>query len=243
MPKSPAQHGSLFASITLVFLVCLVGTRTAADSQSVQRRASAAAAASAPDTSARKTPLYLEVRASLRGALRGPFVPDMTLAPRSQIVVQARTSSAARVYMLHCDAHSTLSIFPDAGGIDFRADQWVSLPAADMPIQIGSGPGNETVYVIATRERLALSDAKLASWLAESMQQPQAAPCDAQLSALLAGSGAARERGLQPTAANPPPRKLPYALRGVDVSTSSVARAFAENDGVVVLRFAYTIAP
>jgi hypothetical protein len=236
MPKSPAQHHKLFALIALVFLLCLVGTRTAADSQSVQRRDSAAAGAH--DTSAHKAPLYLEVRASLRGALRGPFVPDMTLAPRSQIAVQARTSSAARVYVLHCDAHAALSVFPDAGGIDFRADQWVTLPAADMPIQLGSGPGNETVYVIATRERLAVSDATLGSWLTERLQQPQAARCDAKLATLLAGSA------LPPTAASPPPRKLPYAVRGVDVSNprSSVARAFAESDGVVVLRFAYTIA-
>jgi hypothetical protein len=111
-------------------------------------------------------------------------------------------------------------------------------------MQSGSEPGNETVYVIATRERLAVSDAKLENRLADSMrQQPQAARCDAQLAGLLAGTGATRTSGQPPTAANPPTRKLPYALRGVDVSKSSVARAFAESDGVVVLRFAYTIAP
>jgi hypothetical protein len=232
MLKPLASHRSLFALLTLVFLVCLVGTRTAADSQSTQISAAGAAPATA-----RKPPLYLEVQASVRGALRQPFVPDMTLAPRAQVVLQARTSHAARVYMLHCDAHAALSVYPDAGGIDFRADQWVSLPAADMPIHVGSEPGNETVYVIATRERLVESDAPLERWLAERLRQPQAARCDGELAALLTGSV-----GLQPTASHRPARKLPYAVRGVDVSKRSVARAFAESDGVVVLRLAYAIA-
>jgi len=231
MLKPLASQRSLFALFTLVFLVCLVGTRTAADSQSTQQ-----AGAGTVRASARKPALYLEVQASVRGALRGPFVPEMTLAPRAQIAVRARTSSAARVYMLHCDAHAALSIFPDAGGIEFRADQWVSLPAADMPIQVGSEPGNETVYVIATRERLVESDAPLERWLVERLRQPQAARCDGELAALLAGGV-----GLQPTAAHAATRKLPYAVRGVDVSKPlGAARAFADK-GVVVLRFTYSI--
>jgi hypothetical protein len=62
----------------------------------------------------------------------------------------------------------------------------------------------------------------------------------AELDALLAG-GATAPTQLPPTAASPPPRKLPYALRGVDLSKSRspVARAFSGTDGVVVLRFAY----
>jgi hypothetical protein len=213
----------LFALIALSLPMYLVGARTAAESPIA--------------------PLYLEVRASVRGALGGPFVPEMSLLPSAQIMLQARTSRAARVYMLHCDAHAALSVFPDAGGIDFRADQWVSLPAANMPIQVGNRPGNETVYVIATRDQLAHSDSELAAWLTDNMRQPQAAHCDTKLVALLAGSGAARAPSLPPTAANPPLRKLPYALRGVDVSSSMVARAFAEVDGVVVLRLSYVVVP
>ena len=237
MLKPLALHRSLSALFVLALPVCLVGSRTAADSLPLAR-----AAAGAREVT-RKAPLYLEVQAHVRGALRGPFVPDMTLAPRAQFVLQARTSSAARVYMLHCDAHGAPSVFPDAGGIDFRADQWVSLPAADMPIRAGREPGHETVYVIATRERLADSDAPLARWLTQTLQQPGAARCDAQLSALLAGEGVPQRGSTQPTAANPPTRKLPYALRGVDVSSArgSAARAFAE-DGVVVLRFGYAVA-
>lgn len=173
--------------------------------------------------------------------LRTPFVADMTLAPRAPIALQARTSGAARVYLLHCDAQAALSIFPDAGGITFRADQWVSLPAADMPLRTGTEPGVETLYVLATREPLAQSDGALARWLADRLLQPEAARCDLDLSERLAGPSAPRVA--QPTAANPPPRKLPYAVRGVDISNLKRAepRAFAADDGIVVLRLAYTV--
>jgi hypothetical protein len=184
-----------------------------------------------------KPPLYLEVLATLRGTARGPFVPDVRLHPGAQISLQARTSAAARVYMLHCDAQAALSIFPDAGGIDFRADQWVPLPAAGMPLRLGAQHGNETVYVVATRDALDRADSRLSQWLLEARD---GARCGAALDALLAGHEAA---SAPPTAATPPAKKLPFAVRGVDVSKSAVARAFAERDGVVVLRFAYVNAP
>lgn len=220
----------LSASFALVLLQLLPGQHTAADSQP------AAQSASRPRETL-KTPLYLEVRASLQGATRGPFVPDITLHPGAQITLQARTSGAARVYMLHCDADAVLSIFPDAGGIHFRADQWVALPATGMPIRLGARAGTEVLYVVATRDALEHADARLERWLTDGLRQPQAARCGAELEALLAGA--------QPTAAPQHARKLPYALRGVDISkpASPVARAFAQRDGVVVLRFSYLNAP
>jgi hypothetical protein len=222
---------SLSAFFTLVSLQFLVGQPTAANSQPESGSAS-----KAPQT--RKPPLYLEVQASLRGQARGPFVPDITLHPGAQISMRARTSIAAHVYMLHCDASSALSVFPDAGGIGFRADQWVSLPAAGMPIRLGAQAGIETAYVVATREPLAISDTRLERWLTDRMREPQTARCDAELESLLAGPPL--------TAAGiAPARKLPYALRGVDTSQphGQVARGFAANDGIVILRFSYKNAP
>jgi hypothetical protein len=240
--KPPAHHSSLYiVAFTLALLQFLVGQRTAADSQP---SAAADSAARAPARAkALKPPLYLEVLASLHGPTRTPFVPDVTLHPGAQISLQARTSSTAHVYMLHCDARATLSVFPDAGGIEFRADQWVALPAAGMPIKLGSEPGTETVYVIATRDALELADARLERTLTAGVAQPAATQCGAALDALLAGKN--ETSALPPTAATPPARKLPYAVRGVDVSkpASPVARAFAQDDGVVVLRFSYINAP
>jgi hypothetical protein len=245
MPKRPIHRCCLSALFALGLLHFPVGQHTAAeDSQAARQRASSATAPPAiTQTKALKPPLYLEVRASVRGATSGPFVPDIALHPGAQIALQARTSGDARVYMLHCDAHAQLSVFPDAGGIYFRADQWVSLPAADMPIQLGAEPGNETVYVIATRDALVQTDSRLQHWLQDSVDQSQSARCGVKLDALLAGASAPVR--LPPTAASPPLRKLPYALRGVDLSKPSgpIARAFAESDGVVVLRFAYVNVP
>ncbi|HET8937779.1 MAG TPA: hypothetical protein VFN67_30250 [Polyangiales bacterium] len=209
----------------------LVGQPTAANSQPESSSASQA-------PRVRKPPLYLEVQASLRGKTRGPFVPDITLHPGAQIALRARTSIAAHVYMLHCDASSQLSVFPDAGGIGFRADQWVSLPAAGMPIQLGAETGTETVFVMATREPLAHADARLERWLTDHLREPQTARCDAELESALAGPPLT-------AATTSPARKLPYALRGVDTSPANgqVARAFAQSDGIVILRLSYKNAP
>lgn len=223
-----SKTAALATLFTLVSLQFLVGQPTAANTQPTANAAS-------QTTPRRKPPLYLEVQASLRGATRAPFVPDVTLHPGAQISLLARTSSAAHVYMLHCDAHAALSVFPDAGGIHFRADQWVPLPAAGMPIKLGAQAGAETVYVLATLEPLQRADARLEHWLSERVREPQTARCDEELESLL--------RGPPLTAASSPARKLPYALRGVDISQGQAARAFGLSDGVVVLRFPYLNAP
>lgn len=222
---------SVSAFFALVSLQFLVGQPTAANSQPESSSAS-----QAPQV--RKPPLYLEAQASLRGRTRGPFVPDITLHPGAQIALRARTSIAAHVYMLHCAADSVLSVFPDAGGIGFRADQWVPLPAADMPIRLGDQVGTETVYVVATRDLLAYADARLERWLTERVREPQTARCDAELESMLAGPPLT-------AATTAPVRKQPYALRGVDTSQANglVARGFAANDGIVVLRFSYKNSP
>jgi hypothetical protein len=222
---------SLSAFFALVSMQFLVGQPTAANSQPASSSAS-----QAPQVC--KPPLYLEAQASLRGKVRGPFVPDITLHPGAQIALRARTSIAAHVYMLHCAADSVLSVFPDAGGIEFRADQWVPLPAAGMPIRLGSQAGTETVYVVATREPLASADARLERWLTQRLRDPQTARCDAELESVLAGPPLT-------AATTAHARKQLYALRGVDTSQpdGQVARGFASNDGVVVLRFSYKNAP
>jgi hypothetical protein len=213
------------------------GQHTAAESPESARTEAAGAAQSQRDKPV-QAPLYLEVSARLRDT-RAPFVSDIQLHPGAQIELQARTSVAAHVYMLHCSADAALSVFPDAGGINFRADQWVPLPAAGMNITLADKSGSESVYVIAARDALEVSDLRLGRWLTESVSRPQGARCGAELEAALAG----RERWVPRRAAGWKTRKLPFALRGVDTSTGSVARAFAEQDGVVILQFSYFNVP
>lgn len=169
---------------------------------------------------------------------RAPFVPDVQLHPGAKIELKARTSIAAHVYMLHCAADASLSVFPDAGGINFRADQWVPLPAAGMSVELGDKSGTETVYVIATRDNIERSDAHLGRWLTDSVTRPEGARCGQELEAALSG----QQHFVQRTAAGRS-RRPPFALRGVDTSTGSVARAFAEQDGVVILQLSYFNVP
>jgi hypothetical protein len=226
-------------SLCALFLCSVLspGQRTAAESPESARTEAASAAQSHRDKAV-PAPLYLEVSARLHDT-RAPFVSDIPLHPGAQIELQARTSVAAHVYMLHCSADAALSVFPDAGGINFRADQWVPLPAAGMNITLGDKSGTETVYVIAARAALDVSDLRLGSWLTESVSHPGVARCGAELEAALAG----REKWVPRRAAGWKTRKLPFALRGVDTSTGSVARAFAGEDGVVILQFSYFNVP
>jgi hypothetical protein len=219
----------------LAALPLLPAQRTAAESPEAARADSAVAG---HGDKARQAPLYLEVSARLRDT-RAPFVSDIQLHPGAKIELQARTSIASHVYMLHCSADAALSVFPDAGGINFRADQWVPLPAAGMSIELGDKSGTETVYVIAARDALELSDVGLGRWLTDSVARPGAARCGQDLEAALSG----REHWVQRRAAGWPTRRQPFALRGVDTSTGSVARAFAEQDGVVILQFSYVNVP
>jgi hypothetical protein len=220
----------LFAALPL-----LPAQRTAAESPEAAR------ADGAPERHRDKSPqppLYLEVSARLHDT-RAPFVSDIQLHPGAKIELLARTSLAAHVYMLHCSADAVLSVFPDAGGINFRADQWVPLPAAGMSIELGDKSGTETVYVIAARDKLELSDARLGRWLTDAVTRPQGARCGQELETALSG----RERWVQRSAAGWPTRRQPFALRGVDTSTGSVARAFAEQDDLVILQFSYFNVP
>jgi hypothetical protein len=223
------MRATYFRILATLVATCVPGQRAAADSVA---------------HATEKPALYLELWPTVRagtGRARGPFVPDISLHGGDTIELMVRTSSEAQVYLLHCDTSGTLSIFPDAGGIPFHADQWVTLPASDVPIVLGASPGTETLYVVSTRDPLERSDPKLSALLARAANAPDTT-CDEQLEALLVGNPVEpKAAGSTPFTVKPPPHKSRYALRGVDLSrpTSPIARAFAEQDGVVVLRLTY----
>jgi Domain of unknown function (DUF4384) len=183
-------------------------------------------------------PLYLEVWATVRGTAVGLFHPGVALHSGDTIGLQARTSIAAHVYLMHCDRNAVLSVFPTSGPIDFRADQRVSLPAAGMDIRLSGAPGNETLYVVASRHPLDRSDPVLQATLSRTSTHGDEPVCGEQLEGLLAGSsptGRAHARERTPRA------RQRAALRGIELSDGSysVARAFAVEDGVIVLRFPF----
>jgi hypothetical protein len=170
-------------------------------------------------------PLYLEVWARVHGSASGPLERDMPLYAGDRIGLSARTSSNAQVLLLYCDHNAMLSVYPSGGALSFEADQRVQLPAAGMDIQLGPDAGPESLYVLASRRPLAQADPRLDAALLGAATA--AASCGPALETLLGGAALAR-----------PGRAT---LRGVDVSDSyrSVARAFAAEDGVVILGFAF----
>jgi hypothetical protein len=246
------MRAAYFRVLTALLATCLPAQRSAADAPArartklITRSARETSVSAASD--AGKPTLYLEVWPTVHARTekaRGPFVPDISLHPGDAIELMVRTSSEAQVYLLHCDARATLSIFPDAGGIPFHADQWVTLPASGMPIVLGETPGAEALYVVSTRDPLERSDPKLARHL-RGAASASGSTCDDKLEALLAGNvEPPQPSGSTPFTVKPPAHKSRYALRGIDLSkpTSPVARAFADHDGIVVLRLAYQNKP
>jgi hypothetical protein len=178
-------------------------------------------------------PLYLEVWATVHGTTAGAFHANIALHSGDRIGLQARTSIAANVYLLHCDAKRVLSVFPSAGPLRFDADRRVSLPVAGMDIHLEGSTGRETLYVVASRRPLDQSDPDLYAALARAASSENDPLCSAHFEALCAGENVVRAQAVRAT------------LRGVEVSSSydSVARAFAEADGVIVLRFPFRHLP
>lgn len=201
-----------------VVLECLIGCGSArvSSTREISRSAQAlmlAASAAAPP------PLYLEVWATVHGTSAGAFHSDIVLHSGDRIALQARTSIAANVVLLHCDPQQVLSVFPESGALQFLADRRISLPASGMDIRLNGSPGRETLYIVASRRPLIQADPGLHAALAPGDQ-----------------------RACRDMSARPAKRS---AVRGIEVSRAqdSVARAFAGDDGVIVLRFPFQHLP
>jgi hypothetical protein len=203
-------------------------------------RASDAPASNA--SSVPTAPLYLEVWATLAGSAAGLFYPDVALHSGDTIGLQARTSIAAHVYLMHCSQSAQLSIFPASGPIEFRAEQVVSLPAPGIDFRVSGAPGSETLYVVASLQPLNRSDPLLQDALSRASAQRAEPICGAELEALL---GARNRPGPGEVREHTPRARQRAALRGIELSDGSlsVARALAADDGVIVLRFPFRHLP
>lgn len=242
------MRASYYRAIATLVALCFPEQRTAADSPWFTRSSQPASETSvAAASAAGRPPLYLEVWPTVHdhgASTPGPFVADIALHTGDAIQLRVRTSAQAHVYLLHCDANAALSIYPDAGGILFHADQWVALPPRDMPIRLGPKSGVETLYIISTLQPLVQTQPKLFAHLTAMATAGAEARCDETLTSLLAEPPPASEDAAQtkPKAAT---RRTRYALRGIDITrpSSPVVRAFGEQDGLVILRLPYQNKP
>ncbi|HEY2735055.1 MAG TPA: hypothetical protein VGI70_13760 [Polyangiales bacterium] len=237
----------LFDSLTYLAFVCWLGC--AQSSVGLMRRDTASSSLSAPTPplafharaeAPHAAPLYLEVWGVVHGSAVGPLLPGMTLHSGDRIGLQARTSSVANVYVIHCDSSEAISVFPASGPIAFPADRRVDLPAVGKDLRLTTAPGDEILYVVASKRPLDESDPALQALLSRSKSGDDDRLCGGTFEASLAGRDAPRHahdrtgRG-QPLA----------ALRGIASPEAypSGARAFANDDGVIVLRFPYRHLP
>ena len=192
--------------------------------------------APASETAGSHAPLYLEVWASTHGSVAGPLFPEMALRSGDRLGVVARTSCSADVYLLHCDRLEVLSVYPETGPVHFDADRRVTLPAPGLDLQLSNEPGHETLYIVASKRPLERSDPALQAALALKPSSPGHPGCGAALDRALRGANLRRER------ANPHGSSV--AMRGVEMNTeTTVTRALAGDDGIVVLRFPYRHLP
>jgi hypothetical protein len=227
----------------VVVLSCLhgcaasvAGSARAGWSPSANRSVSvvATSGAAGPTVAASSAPLSLEVWATVHGSAVGPLFPGMLLHSGDRIGLQARTSIEASVYLVHCASDGTLSVYPSSGPVLFEADQRVSLPAADKDLPLRGRPGKEVLYVLASKTALRRADPALHAALSGTDPDWEW-NCGDEFEALLAG----------PPPGLPARAKYRFALRGYDSSDAryTVARAFADERGVIVLRFPFQHVP
>jgi predicted Ser/Thr protein kinase len=190
-----------------------------------------------------------------------------TVQDGDRLQLSVRTSKDGYLYLAFCSQHARdpryrgLSVFPEQGGIRVVANQLTLAPARDGKIGeivLDNQPGQETLYLILSRNELSLADAGLAGVLAAARRGREATDCGAPFQAAVARShkGNTGQRGW-----NGGPREasaVPPALRGgkehvpnpdLDKPVVEIQRGGyvefggaqsgveADPDGIVVLRY------
>jgi hypothetical protein len=189
-----------------------------------------------------RAPLYLDVWATVHGSTLGSLHPGRALRSGDRIRLEARTSLDADVYLVHCDDAGTASVYPETGAIRVRSDQRVSLPAAGIDLRLDNAPGHETFYVVATNRALDAVDPSLHELFAQARSE-EGAGCGPELDEILSGS--TRAPRLARARDGTERVEARFALRGIELSDLyyTQARALADDDGIVVLRFAVVHQP
>jgi hypothetical protein len=184
-----------------------------------------------------------------------------------RLQLSVRTSRDAYLHLAFCSQHGNdpryrgLSVFPDQGAIPVVANQTTLAPARDGKtgeIVLDNQPGQETLYLILSRNELSRADAGLADVLAAARRGRETTDCGAPFEATVAGirkgntgyrgwNGGQREaRAAQPVrhsgaeyAPSPDPGKPVVQIqRGGYVEFGGVQSGVeADPDGIVILRY------
>ena len=118
---------------------------------------------------------------------------------RLQLSVQ--TSKDGYLYLAFCSQHAKdpryqgLSVFPRQGGIPMVANQPTLAPDKNAEIVLDSNPGQETLYLILSRNELSHADNSLADVLATAREGRATSDCGTPFQAAIGGTRRANTRG------------------------------------------------
>lgn len=166
-------------------------------------RAAAETPSAGSPASGSDAPFVLETRLRARRTQHGHSITldeirsgDIVLDD-DRLQVSVRTSKDGYLYVAFCSQQAKdpryhgLSVFPDKGGIPMIANQPTLAPARDGKIGeivLDNQPGQESLYLILSRNELSRADAGLADVLAAARQGREATDCGAPFQAAVAGS-------------------------------------------------------
>lgn len=100
---------------------------------------------------------------------------DDTVRTGDRIRVSVQTSEEAYLYLAFC-SHQKLTVYPSPHGIRTHAGELLFVPQGSADLVVDENPGDEVLYVIASRTELSLADPNLAQALAA--QRPSNTPVD-----------------------------------------------------------------
>lgn len=115
-----------------------------------------------PGTPTTASELVLEVTISLSGSRSAILRTGDEVVSGDGIQVAVKPTVAAHVYLAYCDPHHQLALFPGDGGLAASAGRITYAPAPDAAIVLDDQPGQEVLYVIASRRPLDVADPQLA---------------------------------------------------------------------------------
>jgi len=278
----PRRSRAAAGAAILVALITVAATggyaihlRRAAEQHTVRvaPRPSAATPAAASPIAVSDTLFVLATRLRARRIQHGQSITvdeirsgDIVLdGDRLQLAV--RTSKDGYLYLAFCSQQAKdpryrgLSVFPDRGGIRVVANESTLAPARDGKlgeIVLDNQPGQETLYVILSRNELTRADAGLGEVLAAARSGREATDCGAPFQAAVTGShtgnpgqrgwhGGPHEASAAPPALNrgeghvPDPdlgKPVVEIQRGAYMEFGDTQSGVeADPDGIVVLRY------
>jgi hypothetical protein len=196
---------------------------------------------------AKSSLLTVDVTPYLRGSWRRVLRDGDTLESGDRIHVEVKTTVPAHVYLVYCDRDEKLTVFPSEASVETRAGEITLLPAANASIVLDDTPGQEVLYVIASRTKLAAAEPALADVVARSRPAKTSPDCGKAFRAAVKGRpgvkkpvvrGNRDQGGADGGERIPPPATIERGAY-LEWDDGAVVNAGADFHGIVILRYKF----